>query len=339
MPNVSISLEEQLVDERSREKSYTLRVVNHGPDAIQINSVTPRIPDNVELIEVRDTSLIGIRTRHTDLCAELETMLEAQIILQSAEVRARIAQTWNDLWKDMTKRIPWPFSDQLKSLARRASQKMGALSFTVGSVADAERGKALFLQKEGIDETVLKLYDGKLEQLKTVEGKLTDDSESNGLALVAPDSFFAMGYTLRFPRNRMSPKQYSVAIDVGYSYVTSKQRLLGSTSGTVVITPNPVLLSVTSAVAGVLGWIVHASYPLIAGVAGAQPIVYNARSGGEIASSAILAFVLFNIYENLDFAKKVKLGVSWRSAVAIGVCCGLFSERIIEALSAIVGGK
>ena len=54
-------------------------------------------------------------------------------------------------------------------------------------------------------------------------------------------------------------------------------------------------------------------------------------------SGAVLALVIFNVYEHLELGRKIAMGIGWRSALLVGVLCGLFSDRMIAALEALVG--
>ena len=73
-----------------------------------------------------------------------------------------------------------------------------------------------------------------------------------------------------------------------------------------------------------------------------QPDLLSAVSiyakSGQILVGPITAFVFFNAYEYTSLGKGIGLSVSWRSALVIGVACGLAQERVLGALKALVGG-
>ncbi|CCV06717.1 exported hypothetical protein [Mesorhizobium metallidurans STM 2683] len=55
-------------------------------------------------------------------------------------------------------------------------------------------------------------------------------------------------------------------------------------------------------------------------------------------SGAVLALIVFNVYEYMELGRTIKMGIGWRSALLVGALCGLFSDRMIKALQVLVGG-
>lgn len=340
MPNLIFSLEEQLTDLRSREKTYILKIANNGIKPIRLHNITPRIPENVKLIEVHDTSLIGTKKRHTELCKELSYLVNNQILLQSADIRKKIADTMAEIIVQLYKKLFSPFQfmvfffkpDKRKMMIKQVE----SWEFSIKNTHDAERSKEKFFSNNSIDESLVNLFDVKVEQLKEVEKELPKNKDKE-LTHVAPDSFHAVGYTLRFPRNAWSPRKFNISVDVSYSY-EKNQNLLRAVSDSVLISPNPLILSIVAIAAGILGRIVQETFfPVLSGDENPQNIwttIYSLKG----LSSAILALVIFNAFEFLDIGKKLKMRIGWRTALIVGILCGLFSKRIINALMVIVGG-
>ncbi len=52
----------------------------------------------------------------------------------------------------------------------------------------------------------------------------------------------------------------------------------------------------------------------------------------------VVALVIFNIYEQTEFGARINMGVGWRSALLIGVLAGVFTDRLIAALTVFIGG-
>lgn len=56
----------------------------------------------------------------------------------------------------------------------------------------------------------------------------------------------------------------------------------------------------------------------------------------ESLSAIIIAGVFFNVFEYTEYGKKIQMGISWRSALFVGVLCGLLSQQIVKAMTAFI---
>ena len=65
--------------------------------------------------------------------------------------------------------------------------------------------------------------------------------------------------------------------------------------------------------------------------------IWNAVIGGSGIAATILALVMVNTYEYLDVGKRFAMNLAWRSALFIGVLCGVTGDRFVAALKAFVG--
>ena len=68
MQDVAFALQHQVHDERSRERSYTLRVENRGTERLHVQGIVPRIPKKVDLVEAQDMASIGAQKRQAHTC-------------------------------------------------------------------------------------------------------------------------------------------------------------------------------------------------------------------------------------------------------------------------------
>jgi len=57
----------------------------------------------------------------------------------------------------------------------------------------------------------------------------------------------------------------------------------------------------------------------------------------ELIAALILALIFFNVFEFTDLLKGVGKNLGWRSAMLIGVLCGLGSDRIFAAFKSLIG--
>jgi hypothetical protein len=152
---------------------------------------------------------------------------------------------------------------------------------------------------------------------------------------VQPDSFFAATYILRFPRNSMNPSRFSVSVEAIYREQAKPEEHNGIATTSVTISPHQVVLTGISMLAAALGVVLKHVVP---GVVDGQkdwnpqsiPIV-------DFVAGSILALIFFNAFEFTDLLKDLRENFGWRSAMLIGVICGLSSDRIFNALKVLIG--
>lgn len=77
---------------------------------------------------------------------------------------------------------------------------------------------------------------------------------------------------------------------------------------------------------------------LIADGSDVKPGTLLDRFGKQGLTAMGLAFVIFNIFEFTDLRKKVTFGINWRSAMIIGLLCGLASKQLFEVLKVFLPG-
>jgi hypothetical protein len=381
MPRVVFSLAEQFSDLRSNQVAYNFRVENNGSAPISVTSLTPRIPEGVKLVEVRNPSQVVLRTRITGLCGELTELLGMQIenelpseskeqtnpltpgvILATGVgslltaigsiflIPIRLLQIYRDI-------VMAAFSDQppnesVEERIRRVAQ------YEIRSVKDAEVGLKRWM--EDADEPLRSVYASKLEQLRDLDVQ-AGATESRYLATIEPESFFAVTYVLDFPRSALNPRKYNVTIEANYEEQSPRSLPtpssqpsseegddsgrprrpvhVGGATTSLLISPRPLLVSLIALLGACLGTVLNASANTGSTGGDFAEVLSTAFFGGTGVTAAILAVVLFNVYEHTSLSGRINLGVSWRSALLIGALCGLGSDRVLDALQAFLGGN
>src|ERR1700730_14606434 len=102
MPKTFFSLEQQLSDLRSNEMAYIFKIENQGAKAIDLLSITPRISDKVELVEVKNPSLSVAKAQRDELCAQLTELLKDDLLVQSAEMRQKRIQVEAEIFRTLS---------------------------------------------------------------------------------------------------------------------------------------------------------------------------------------------------------------------------------------------
>ncbi len=347
MPKVLFSLQQQFSDLRSNEIAYEFKIENQGAGPINLLSIIPRIPDKVELIEVKSPSLSAAKEKHRELCEQLTELLKDHVKANSVEAVQKQVQVEVDILKQTLGSLGGLLGlyGQMftGTLAKNIKQKRllsEVLFLKVDSRRDAETGFNQFLQHLPDGDIRKTVFVAKVEQLVRLEGTLGADGVSEPLAVVEPDSFFAMTYILKFPRSVADPKKYNISIETAYGETGKNERHIGGTTTTLIISARPEILTMIAVISSLLGATLRlATY---GGSMSAGMVTFGqirpALIGWPALTAAITALVFFNIYEFTALGDKFKMSVGWRGALLIGFLCGLSGDRILAALKAFAGG-
>lgn len=353
MSNVTFQMEEQLSDLRSSEIAYRFTAENRGAKPIHLRSLTPRVPEGVTLLEVKDTSERAVRLRHETLCAELTATLKAYLI--RLERARRPKSSILSFVSSTTASSPPSVIRDLASTD--TSGVVRTIDFVVHGVNDAETAlKTWFSVSSGSEEIPeRKLFEAKLTQLKRYEEQVeTERKEAPSrleIATLASGSVFATTFVFSFARDLVEPRKYTVAVETSFQENGSDIVEAGAVSASTIISPRPLLLSCIAMLSSVLGGVLKAALKtgkvVTSTALGVTPpgdtpfdlVVQYLQSPVVLDTLAgmVAALVVFNIYEHTEFGARVKMGVGWRSALVIGVLAGLLTERFIAALVAFIG--
>ncbi|GGY66171.1 hypothetical protein [Marinobacter zhanjiangensis] len=342
-----MDLEEQLSDSRSNEAAYRVRIENLGSAVLDLVNLNPQIPDGVELVEVKDSSTVAAKERHAKLCEDLTQILKDYLFAENEEVQNRIL----DIEKNHIHRIIqdinpfyWRayfklFTGFIEKSVERVRKERSSMAFVISSSEDAAIAidKWFLVQNgKGALET---LFLSKLEQVKEIESTIGKDSREVAIANIEPDSFYATTYVLKFERSMFSAKKFNFTVEGQFREKEKTESRFDSVSTTVSVSPRPYVLSIIAVLSALLG--VSLKYSVEQNASASLSEFFSAL-GTQLAtgpgiSSGILALLMFNIFEHTSLSRSIKIGVNWQGALLVGVVCGLFSERMIEALKALVG--
>jgi hypothetical protein len=355
MPRAVFELNELTTDVRSREKGYELIVRNEGNQPFDLMSITPRIPDGVEIVEVRDPSVIATKSKHTRLCSDLAELLNDHLLITSKEYQDRKVEILQDrtralfgsIQKSSSKFGPASifvlysrlFTPSLmKRIEQRTRERFNSLNFRIESEQQAQ-GLMEELMNADVNSTIRKIYTAKLRQLAELESELGKDVASSAIATIEPSSYYSEAYVLRFPPSTLTPKRYKISIEGSCIPEGSDKAFQANASTTAVISPRGVVLNFVTCIGALMGAALKFGIgaTLAEGFVEFHKALGNALIGKEGLSAVILALIFFNIYELTDMGKKIRLDAGWRSAFFIGALCGLLNERMLDAIKAFVG--
>ena len=348
MPRFNMVLDEQLSDSRSSEAAFRVKLENLGTSPIEVLRINPRIPEGVTLVEVKDSSAEAARIQYKKLCEELTELLEQHLFVSSEherEARLKVDKQYlSDMLKDA--HTVWRiyfnlFTGVLLKRMREYRERLAAQKFVIRNRDDADIALKSWVASPIEADHFGRLFNAKYAQLVAIENEIGNAPDTSALVTIEPDSFFATTYVLRFPRSALNPTKFSFSVEAALSEPGSPKEILTSSTAIVEISPRPYVLSLVSMMCALLGVAVKFSIEHPAGSFSSARHFFGALAQtlftGSGISAVVLAIVLFNIYEYLEFGEKIKMRVGWRSAMLIGVLAGLFTERFIAALKALVG--
>ncbi len=352
MAKVKFSLVEQNSDVRSSDKAYEFRIDNQDASAISLLSITPRIPEGVELVEVKNPSLLAVKARYSNLCEELTIILKRQQFISYKALRDQIAQVNADYWNETTSKFSSFLGQAIsftlglkksrqRELSARMNQEFSSFFYVIENKSHGEIALAKLLEDESVSKSIKETFELKVKQLIELDKKLGSDFESSSLATIEPESFYAVTYILKFPRSYIDSRRFNISIEGSFSKSASAERHVGGATASVIISPKPYILSLIAIASSLLGLTLKTNIDVSVPEKNLDfyTQMQQAFTQGPVLSSAILALVFFNVYEFTDLGRNLKLNIGWRSALLIGILCGLLGDRILFALKALIGAN
>lgn len=356
MPRINFKLEEDKSSgsARSNEFAYVLTAENVETKPIDLIKLTPRVPTDAVLVEVKNPTSEADRAKKEKLCKQLEYILNTRLVAFSDEMKKRTVEQIRALFQEVFglggnvfaafMRIGvHAMSGRMEYLVQKNIEKLEVYQEKIEGYEQAEAAlHRWFGEDENTDEK--KIYISKLAELEKVEKSMKGVAHT-ALATIEPDSLFSQTYVFKFARNKWEPRKYSICIDGTFS-LNGAREFVNTTDITQTISPSPARLTFFAIFASVLGVIVKYCTELQGRVLFLPTSMedINRALQSPITSTFLLtipvgiisALVFFNVYERTEVGKKLDVGLSWRSALLIGFLCGLLGERIIAALKALI---
>jgi hypothetical protein len=337
MPKLNFTLTEQFSDPRSNEIAYRFEISNQGNLPVDVLSINQRIPDGVTLSEVRNPTFVQVQTKHSELCKQLSDITSDQLLSCSEAVRKKYLATHLETWRELMSASGFMrfygrmFMGTLKKNMEAQQRKSDKFTFKIEDKKDADVVYEKFFSDEGTDETLRSLFILKKEKLAELEATMGTGTDKTSLATVEPGSFFGATYVFKFQRNQVEPRKFNIVIEGTYSEHGKPEKHTGIASASLIISPNPLTLSIVAMISAILGVTLRLAL---------KGIVFPSHEFLiSSLSASILALVFYNVYEFTEIGKKIAIGIGWRGALAIGTLCGLMQERIVTAIQTLAGFK
>jgi hypothetical protein len=358
MSNINVILEEIESDIRSNQATFKLTATDNSDAPIRLLSIEPRLPLTASLIDITDRSLAQSKSQQLELISSLNLITEKFIWNSTSSFR----ETWISLQTEAVGRVfpkgstrflinPMGHMAELfynrQHFEDRFRREMQSISYKIYSIDDARVVFAKFINngayyktdtEKATNQPILSLYSAKLEQLEAVESRM-EYADRRGLLSLDPLSSYSSTYVVSFQRGFLEPSRYQIAFDLIYDRIgpsgDTPEHSIASTSSYIRISPSATALSIVSMLGAYLG--VLLKKPSFSEADSLGVIHRSFELSQSILSSSIIALVFFNVYEHTNLSRRLDMPISWRSALLIGVLCGLSHERIIASIQSLIG--
>jgi len=339
---INLLLSESEPDIRSDEKSFILKIENKGVSSINLISTKLSFPKGAK-IETEDLSSLVLKAKHDEICRHLTISLNDELFFVDEIMKNRLEiihgivdeiiekfKGWFGIFRLYAGTIFKP--SWIKYLTDKYEKRFKAVYISIEDYKSAQCMFDKFLDNK-TEKTIKDIFSAKLMQLKEIEDKLS----MLAISTIESGSSYEETFIVRFPRNILNTKKFSISVECILCENDQNKKDVKKVSVSVIISPKPYILTIISILSSLLGTILKFS---IAETLNNPALNFIQIISGKSAISAIiLSAIFYNVYEYTDFGDKlkIKMNVSWRSALLIGTLCGLFSDRVISLLKALIG--
>jgi hypothetical protein len=306
------------------------------------------MPDGVKLSLTRDATQVDLETRYSELCEELTALISNYLLAASEQFKQQIMQIFQEQLRAVARASDLLFMRAYLTLlsgawARSMAQarlKAAALTYKIESPADASLAGEWLSNVDPSHATIAQVFVAKATKLAELEHR-RGSIGSLGVATVEPDSVFSTTYVFKFPRGIMESRHFNIAVEGMYRDLDSDKQYVSSAANTLVISPRPWFLSLVAILGAVLGVVLQLSSKengtgFVYNMFKAFPDAWE-TAAHPLVSAVIISIIFFNVYEYTDLGKKFTMGVGWRSALLIGFLSGMLGDRLVAALTALLG--
>lgn len=342
-------------EERGRAFIANLSITNSTAEQVELVAIIPNAAEGVEIVPASSEVYQDDVSEFRKLCNDLELIANGQLLERINEHRISVTNALIKQVKE-TFKIKSMIDIYIKMfigiMSRKVNSsyfmtptqllKQSSLSLPIYSVEQAERVRDLAFQEKDFS---LKVFDEKLSRLKKLENSGKTYGNSASTRELFPTGNYQKRYVIKCPRSVFVRSSSTVGFLC--EFIDEKgDRFSKEVTNSMTVSANPIVLSFIAAVMAILANLVEVGEKKDIIPANSDKTIFDmflssfSGSGNlleNILGPALVAYVFFNFYENLEFSKNVPKTYSWRTAMFIGFVTGLLYEKVIAALGAFVG--
>lgn len=263
MPTISATLQQQEGDARSNQIAYSLVLQNNDSHPLAITAIVPLIPDDAQLVRVRDAIGNETQAAYRHLCGQL-TELAMRILLESdpvfkesmtqvlAKVMRQVMRTHLGFMGLAMASIE-SLTHQLRNSAERAAEAAGLFRYNISTLAHADAAFTSFVAPSSAPAFLKELFQRKRDQLAELTEELKAQGKPPNVITLGPGDEYKQTYVIKVRRSVAEPKRLSFSVDCRYAPSTTADPQLITASTTLCISPSPVVLTIIAILASLLG--------------------------------------------------------------------------------------
>ncbi|MBV8920021.1 hypothetical protein [Bradyrhizobium sp.] len=352
--NVSLEIEIVENDLRARQFASHLRLENETDSAVNLLAINYRLGSGVTMEKTENTSLIDLKLEYDQLRTEIGYLFRTLYITGSEAFRKEFAKNYMESLraqfrlKSLVMIYYYVITGRFRLFARQQSQAIQRMDFPITSadVARASLSKLDSALQQNFP-VMKELATAKIDRMAAIEQIDPNFLKPQYVTQILPGETFEQVFIFKARRKLSSIVSYTAAFEVKLSTAASSGRTVErilSRSASFNVTPSPIALSAFAAVFGLLGTILNnfglpdsATLSDVSSLS--QSLSDTPLSPRFLKNSVvavILSVVLYNSFEMTEFKDRFKT-ISWRSAMFIGLLCGLLSDRMLKAITSFVG--
>ncbi len=332
---------------RARQFACHLTIHNDTKNSIHLLAINYRLGSTVKMQKTETTSFVDLKQEYDRLKEDVQLLLRSIYVTQSKEFAKEYSIRFLDAFKSifsfkfMAQNLwlayVYIFSFRFAEWRRYLSNKLFRMDFPVASAAEAEKAARTLMDK-GIGSPVVEvILMAKIARMKEIEGIDENFLRPEFIGEILPGEIFERIYILKARRNLASIASYTAAFDVKLAWdepIANSQRRaerMLSKSISFNVTPSPITLSIVAVLFSFLGTILN-SVPIIKDQ---YSELFTFEFAKKYFVAAVLAIVIFNSLEITEFKDRFR-SISWRSAMFVGLLCGLLSDKMLKAVTSFV---
>jgi len=344
-PPGRLSLELDIEDHGPRVQQFACHLIlrNRTPNPIDILAINGRLGSGVSMEKSENSSFLDLKEEYETLKKDVQVILRAMYLTKSKDFRTEYSkQVLEGLRGSLASVNPilgffYATVFRFKTQARMMNQSLQQMDFPVTS-ADSTRKMLDGLIEKNVNTTAVNdVLLAKIDRMEAIEQIDQNFLRPEYVAKVLPGDDFERIYLLKADRKFSSIASYTAAFDVKLSWEddsakdSSHIERIMSRSMTFSVSPNIATLSAVAIAFSILGALLSGLPEL----KDSYGILLNVDFVKKYFVAGVLAVVLYNSLALSELNERMR-SFNWRSAMFVGIACGLLSDKILKAITSFV---
>jgi hypothetical protein len=350
LPDGKVAFEIEIAENDIRARQFACHLVlrNNTANSIDVLAVNYRLGSGVLLEKSDNTSFLDLKREYDQLRADIKYLYRTLYITYVDGYSKEFARKYLEgiraefSFKNVIMVYFYVLTRGFKLYSNQMVQFLQRMDFPIASSADAQ-GVLKALKEKGVPVPLTDLLTAKIERMAAIEQMDKNFLRPEYITQILPGEDLERVYILKAKRKLSSIVSYTAAFDVklawdepptGSGTGRHVERTM-SRSASFNVTPSPITLSIFAIIFSFLGAVMSSvviDTPI--NFASLHSLV-DLEIPQKYFVAAVLAVVLYNSIEMTEFRNKVP-SFSWRSAMFIGLLCGLLSDRMLKAITSFV---